>query len=285
MKKTSKLLLLLVAAITSASNPVMAGQQNDANSVAFKLYSERLQEMLHTTGWHFESALDTKQIVMAFQANQARAQIQFSKPNVYHGRISKVVVDSLGTYLIVDQGLDTAVTVVLERYQAWPWKTLNSKAEIGGIQSALEFAANLKTNQEVYFQCRRVEFGLGIYLTNCLAFPSPVALTKSAPQLGGGINAAENFEELIKTRASEVWARPSSTKNNMAVTLEIDLGLDGAVTSVNIIKSSGDRDYDNSVAFAIKNVGFLSEVRDMSPDELAKYRSFKMSFTPDDLAL
>ncbi|WP_233146688.1 TonB family protein [Pseudomonas chlororaphis] len=285
MNKPSKLLLLLMAAIASASNPVMAAQPNDANSAASSLYSERLQEMLDTTGWHFESAVDTKQIVKEFRANQAKAQIQFSKPGIYHGRISKVVVDSHGTYFIVDQGTDTAVTVLLEKYQAWPWKTVNANAEVGGVQSALEFAANFNPNQEMYFQCRRVEFGLGVYLTNCLAFPPAVTLTKSAPELKNSIDAAEHFDDLIKTRASEGWARPPSTPNNIAVTLQINLGADGVFTSINIAKSSGDKNYDNSVVAAIQNIGALSEVHDMNAKELVKYRSFKMTFTPDDLAL
>lgn len=285
MDRSSKLLLLLVATITSASTPVMAAQPNDANSAASSLYSERLQEMLDTTGWHFESAVDTKQIVKELRANQARAQIEFSKPGIYHGRISKVVVDSRGTYFIVDQGTDTAVTLLLEKYQAWPWKTVNAKAEVGGVQSALEFAANFNTNQQMYFQCRRVEFGLGVYLTNCLAFPTAIALTKFAPELNNSIDAAEHFEDLIKARASEGWARPASIPNNIAVTLQINLGVDGVFTSINIAKSSGDKNYDNSVVTAIQNIGILSEVHDMNPKELAKYRSFRMTFTPNDLAL
>ncbi len=285
MNRSSKLLLLLMAAIANASNPVMAAEPNDANSAASSLYSERLQEMLDTTGWHFESAVDTKQIVKEFRANQARAQIEFSKPGIYHGRIGKVVVDNLGTYFIVDQGLDTAVTVLLDKYQASQWKIVNAKAEIGGVQSALEFAANFKTNQQMYFQCRRVEFGLGVYLTNCLAFPPTVTLTKSAPELKNSIDAAEHLEDLIKARASEGWARPASIPNTIAVTLQIKLSIDGVFTSINIAKSSGNKNYDNSVLAAIQNIGALSEVEDMNPKELVKYRSFKMTFTPDDLAL
>jgi len=285
MNRSSKLLLLLVAAIANASSPVMAAQPNDTNSAASSLYSERLQEMLDTTGWHFESAMDTKQIVKEFRANQARAQIEFSKPGIYHGRISKVVADNLGTYFIVDQGLDTAVTVLLDKYQASQWKVVNAKAEFGGVQSALEFAAVFNTNQQMYFQCRRVEFGLGVYLTNCLAFPPTVTLTQSAPELKNSIDAAEHFEDLIKARASEGWARPASIPSNIAVTLQMNLGVDGVLTSINIAKSSGDKSYDNSVVAAIQNIGMLSEVHDMSPKEREKYRSFRMTFTPNDLAL
>lgn len=284
MNRPSKLLLLL-AAIASASNPVMASQPNNANSMPSSLYNERLQEMLSTTGWHFESAMDTKQIAREYRANQARAQFQFSKPSIYHGRISKVVADSLGTNFIVDQGLDTAVTVLLDKYQAWPWKTTASKAEVGGVQSALEFAANFNPNQEMYFQCRRVEFGLGIYLTNCLAFPRAVALTKFPPEPPRGIDTVANFEDLIKARASEGWARPSSTQSNMSVTLEIVMSIDGSITSVNISRSSGNTAYDKSVVAAIKNIGALPEMQGINSSNLEQYHSFKMSLTPADLAL
>jgi colicin import membrane protein len=284
MKKLSKLPLLLVAAIASASSPVMASQPNNANSMASSFYNERLQEMLTTTGWHFESATDTKQIAREFRANQARAKIQFSKPGIYHGRISKVVVDGLGTNFIVDQGLDTAVTVLLDKYQAWPWKNTASKAEVGGVQSALEFAANFNPNQEMYFQCRRVEFGLGIYLSNCLAFPASITATKLAPELPRNIYAAANFEELIKARASEGWARPLSTQNSMSVTLEIFIDVDGAIASVNISRSSGNKAYDNSVVAAINNIGALPEIQGINSSN-EKYHSFKISLTPSDLAL
>jgi len=278
-------LMLLVAAIASASNPVMAAQHKDADSAASSLYSERVQEMLDTTGWHFESAVDTKQIVKEFRANQARAQIQFSKPGIYHGRISKVVADNLGTYFILDQGTDAAVTVILAKNQAWPWKTANAKAEIGGVQSALEFAANFNTNQQMYFQCRKVEFRLGIYLTNCLAFPPAIASTKFAPELKNSIDAAENFEGLIKARASESWVRPQSTQHNMAVTLKIGMTDDGTITSVDVAEPSGDAQYDQSVVSTVKNIGQITEVLEMKPSDIVKYRSFKMSFTPDDLDL
>lgn len=284
MNKPSKLLWLVMSAIASASTPAAASQPNDANSVASGLYTERLREMLATTGWRFESATDTKQIARVFRSNQAKAQIQFSSPGIYHGRVSKVIVDNQGTSFIVDQGLDTAVTVLLDKYQAWPWKTLSSKAEVGGIQSASEFAANFNPNQELYFQCRRVEFGLGVYLTNCLAFPAAVAATKSVQELISNNDVSESFEDLIKTRASEGWARPNSIQNLLKVTLQVDIDVDGGIKSVNIVKSSGSNAYDNSVIAAIKNIGSLHEIKTLSESEASRYRSIRLSLTPNDLS-
>lgn len=271
-------LIVLLSSITSMANAA----EIDAGS--WSQFNTRMHEMLDTTGWHFNHAMDTKQITQEWQTNQARAQIKFSKPAIYHGRISKVVVGNRGTYFIVDQGKSTAVTVLLDTYQVWPWKTA-SKPEIGGIQSAMEFASNFDANQEFYFQCRRVEFGLGIYLTNCLAFPPAVAMSKFSPDLINEIDPGLVFDDLIRSRAAESWARPPSVRQNMAVTLRISMADDGTIMSVDIAKSSGDAPYDRSVVATIKNIGQLTEAQEMKPDDLARYRSFKMSFTPDDLAL
>lgn len=271
-------LIILLSSITSMANAA------EIDIGAWSQFNTRMHEMLDTTGWHFNQAMDTKQITQEWQSNQARAQIKFSRPGVYHGRISKVVVDGRGTYFIVDKGKSTAVTVLLENYQVWPWKT-GSKPEIGGIQTAMEFASNFDANQEFYFQCRRVEFGLGTYLTNCLAFPPAVALSTSSPELINEIDPGVVFDDLIRVRASEGWARPPSARQNMVVTLQIGMANDGRIISVDIAKSSGDAPYDRSVVATVKNIGQLSEAQGMKPSDLAKYRSFKMLFTPDDLDL
>ncbi|MNY01660.1 hypothetical protein D3C86_1342010 [compost metagenome] len=273
--------LPLIVLLSSISSMASAAE---LDSGAWSQFNTRMHEMLDTTGWRFGGAMDTKQITQEWQSNQARAQIKFSKPGIYHGRISKVVVDSRGTYFIIDQGKSTAVTVLLDNYQVWPWK-VGSKPEIGGIQSAIEFASNFDANQEFYFQCRRVEFGLGIYLTNCLAFPPVVAISKSSPEFINEIDPSVVFDDLIRARASESWARPPSTRKNMSVTLQIGMAADGTIISADVAKSSGDAQYDRSVVATIKNIGRLSEAQRMTPSEVAKYRSFKMSFTPDDLAL
>lgn len=272
-------LIVLLTSVTSVA--CAAGIDSGASSQ----YNTRIHEMLDTTGWRFEQAIDTKQILKEWQSNQARAQIKFSKPGIYHGRISTVIVDNGRANFIIDRGRSTAVTVILDGYQAWPWKIAGSRIEIGGIQSSLEFAANFDVGQEMYFQCRRVEFGLGVYLTNCLAFPPTIAASKSSPEVTNDIDAAVSFDDLIRARASEGWARPASARRNHSVTLQIGMATDGTITSVDIAKSSGDTSYDQSVVATVRNIGRIPEVQGMEPSDIATYRLFKMSFTPDDLAL
>jgi colicin import membrane protein len=52
-----------------------------------------------------------------------------------------------------------------------------------------------------------------------------------------------------------------------------------------VAKSSGDGPFDASAVAAVKNIGRLTEMQGMKPSDFAPYRSFKMTFTPEDLAL
>ncbi|GFM52207.1 cell envelope integrity protein TolA [Pseudomonas capsici] len=100
-----------------------------------------------------------------------------------------------------------------------------------------------------------------------------------------GDEVAGNFDDLIRVRASEGWARPPSARKGMAVVLQIGMLPDGTVTSVTIAKSSGDGPFDSSAVAAVKNIGRLTEMQGLKPADFAPYRSFKMTFTPEDLAL
>lgn len=276
MKLLSTVFFVSVVSMASAA---------EIDSGASNQYSTRLQEMLDTTGWDFSNAIDTKQIASEWQSNQARAQIKFSKPGIYYGRISKVVTDNFGVNLIIDQGKSTAVTVILENNQVWPWNSSGNQLKVGGIQSSLEFAAHLDAGQAMYFQCRRVQFGLGVYLTNCLAFPPSVAASKTGPEVSANMEAGISLDELIRARAAEGWSRPPSARKNMQVTLQIGMLPDGTITSVDVVKSSGDKPFDNSAVAAVKNIGKLREVQVMKLGNHEDYRKINMVFTPDDLAL
>lgn len=248
-------------------------------------YNTRFQEMLDTTGWSFSKAIDTKQISSEWHSNQARAQIKFSKPGIYYGRISKVVTDNFGVNLIIDQGKSTAVTVILEGNQAWPWNASGNQLKIGGIQSSLEFAANLEAGQTMYFQCRRIQFGLGIYLNNCLAFPPSVAASKIRPEISTSPDPGITLVELVRERAAEGWSRPPSARKGMQVTLKIGMLSDGTISSVDVVKSSGDKPFDNSAITAIKNIGILPEIKGMRLDGRVNYHDFSIVLTPENLML
>jgi len=96
---------------------------------------------------------------------------------------------------------------------------------------------------------------------------------------------AGNFDDLIRLRAAEGWSRPPSARNNMSVTLQVNMLPDGTITSVTVSRSSGDAPFDNSAVAAVKNIGRLTEMQGLSAQDFQPYRSFKMTFTPEDLAL
>ena len=100
-----------------------------------------------------------------------------------------------------------------------------------------------------------------------------------------GDQVAGDFDDLIRLRAAEGWTRPPSARNNMTVQLQVNMLPDGTITNVSVSRSSGDVPFDNSAVAAVKNIGRLTEMQGLSPQEFQPYRSFKMTFTPEDLAL
>lgn len=100
-----------------------------------------------------------------------------------------------------------------------------------------------------------------------------------------GDQVAGNFDDLIRLRAAEGWTRPPSARNNMTVQLQVNMLPDGTITNVSVSRTSGDVPFDNSAVAAVKNIGRLTEMQGLSPQDFQPYRSFKMTFTPEDLAL
>ncbi|MFB4391006.1 MULTISPECIES: cell envelope integrity protein TolA [unclassified Pseudomonas] len=100
-----------------------------------------------------------------------------------------------------------------------------------------------------------------------------------------GDQVAGDFDDLIRMRAAEGWARPPSARRGMTVVLQINMLPDGTITNVSVARSSGDGPFDSSAVAAVKNIGRLTEMQGLKPNEFNPYRSFKMTFTPEDLAL
>ncbi|HEK1011066.1 cell envelope integrity protein TolA [Pseudomonas sp. NPDC012596] len=100
-----------------------------------------------------------------------------------------------------------------------------------------------------------------------------------------GDQVAGDFDDLIRMRAAEGWARPPSARKGMTVVLQVNMLPDGTITNVSVLRSSGDGPFDSSAVAAMKNIGRLTEMQGMKPSDFNRYRSFKMTFTPEDLAL
>jgi len=100
-----------------------------------------------------------------------------------------------------------------------------------------------------------------------------------------GDEVAGDFDDLIRLRVSEGWNLPPSARKGMKVELRINMLPDGTVTGASVTKSSGDAAFDASAVAAVKNIGRLTEMQGLSPSDFAPYRSFKMTFNPEDLGL
>lgn len=100
-----------------------------------------------------------------------------------------------------------------------------------------------------------------------------------------GDQVAGDFDDLIRMRAAQGWTRPPSARNNMSVSLRVNMLPDGTITAVSVSRSSGDAPFDSSAVAAVKNIGRLTEMQGLSAQQFQPYRSFTMTFTPEDLAL
>ncbi|WP_462382497.1 cell envelope integrity protein TolA [Pseudomonas sp. Marseille-QA0892] len=100
-----------------------------------------------------------------------------------------------------------------------------------------------------------------------------------------GDQVSGNLDDLIRLRAAEGWSRPPSARNNMSVSLRVNMLPDGTITNVSVARSSGDGPFDNSAVSAVRNIGRITEMQSLSAAEFAPYRSFLITFTPEDLAL
>src|SRR5690606_31819697 len=100
-----------------------------------------------------------------------------------------------------------------------------------------------------------------------------------------GDQVAGNFDDLIRQLVSQNWSRPPSARNGMTVVVQINMLPDGTITNATVARSSGDTAFDSAAVTAVRNVGKVVEMQGLSPSEFNPYRSFKMTFTPEDLDL
>lgn len=82
------------------------------------------------------------------------------------------------------------------------------------------------------------------------------------------------------------WSRPPSARRGMEVMLEISLGAAGRVTSVRVVKSSGNAAFDLSAEQAVKKVGQFGRLTEMDPALYQRdFRRINILFRPDDLRM
>lgn len=101
-----------------------------------------------------------------------------------------------------------------------------------------------------------------------------------------GDEVAGNFDDLIVSLVSQQWSRPPSARNGMSVEVLIQMLPSGAITSVSVTRSSGDKPFDDSAVAAVKNVGRIPELQKLDRATFdSLYRQRRMVFKPEDLDL
>lgn len=95
---------------------------------------------------------------------------------------------------------------------------------------------------------------------------------------------AQSYIGVISQRIEQNWSRPPSARNNMECELLIKLVPTGRVISVDIVRSSGNEQFDRSAVQAVKRTEQFPEIKEMKPEVFERYyRELRLVFNPQDL--
>lgn len=96
--------------------------------------------------------------------------------------------------------------------------------------------------------------------------------------------AAQSYTAAISRRIEQNWSRPPSARNNMECELLIRLVPTGRVIQVDVIRSSGNVQFDRSAVQAVQRIEQFPEVREIPPEVFERYyRELTLVFRPQDL--
>lgn len=103
-----------------------------------------------------------------------------------------------------------------------------------------------------------------------------------------GDEVAASYDDLIRRYVSEQWRRPPSARNGMVVDVVISMLPTGQITDVVVVRTSGDPGFDQSAVQAVRNVGRIPEMQQLSRENPATfdslYRKRTLRFKPEDLS-
>ena len=106
-----------------------------------------------------------------------------------------------------------------------------------------------------------------------------------ADQIGDQV--AASYDDVIRRYVSEQWRRPPTARNGMVVEVRISMLPSGDITDAVVSRSSGDAGFDQSAVQAVRNVGRIPEMQQLSREDPAAfdrmYRQRTLRFKPEDL--
>lgn len=102
-----------------------------------------------------------------------------------------------------------------------------------------------------------------------------------------GDQVAASYDDVIRRYVSEQWRRPPTARNGMLVEVRISMLPSGDITDAVVVRSSGDAGFDQAAVQAVRNVGRIPEMQQLSRDNPAEfdrmYRQRTLRFKPEDL--
>lgn len=103
-----------------------------------------------------------------------------------------------------------------------------------------------------------------------------------------GDDVAASYEDVIRRYVSAQWRRPPTARNGMVVEVRISMLPTGQITDAVVTRSSGDAGFDQSAVQAVRNVGRIPEMQQLSRDDPAafdrQFRTTRLLFRPEDLS-
>jgi colicin import membrane protein len=103
-----------------------------------------------------------------------------------------------------------------------------------------------------------------------------------------GDQVAASYDDVIRRYVSQQWRRPPTARNGMVVEVRLSMLPTGQITDAVVIRSSGDPGFDQSAVQAVKNVGRIPEMQQLSSENPAEfnrlYRQRNLRFRPEDLS-
>ncbi len=114
------------------------------------------------------------------------------------------------------------------------------------------------------------------------------ATYQQAPADQMGEQVAASYDDVIRRYVSERWQRPPTARNGMVVEVRISMLPTGQITDAVVTRSSGDPGFDQSAVQAVKNVGRIPEMQQLSREHPAvfdrDFRQKNLRFRPEDLS-
>lgn len=91
----------------------------------------------------------------------------------------------------------------------------------------------------------------------------------------------EHVDSILAKRISENWFKPVGASASLNAIIQMKMSREGKVKSVELVRPSGNSEFDGSVISAVKSIGAINEVQHLSEDDFMKaYSNRSIQFTP-----